>query len=98
MSIEEKKAEEQKKAAELDEDESEEEEEELEPGEADNGLLEACRNGDIEKVNFWLDKKADPLFQKGGWSPLLWAACNGDEEIVRILIKRDAAAPYVKTK
>jgi len=29
---------------------------------------------------------------------LLWAACNGDEEIVRILIKRDAAAPYLKNK
>lgn len=81
------------------EDEEEEEsEEELEPGVADNELLEACKNRNVENVNYWLDKKADPLFSKGGWSPLLWAACNGDEEIVRILIKRDAAAPYLKSK
>ena len=81
------------------EDEEEEEsEEELEPGVADNELLEACKNGNIENVNHWLDKKADPLFAKGGWSPLLWAACNGDEEIVRVLIRRDAAAPYLKIK
>jgi ankyrin repeat protein len=26
-----------------------------------------------------LDKKANALFKKDGWTPLLWAACNGNE-------------------
>jgi ankyrin repeat protein len=43
----------------------------------------------------WLDKKASPLFMQDGWNPLLWASCNGNEEIVRALIKRDAHMPYL---
>ena len=27
---------------------------------------------------------------------MLWAACNGNEEVVRLLIKRNACDPYIK--
>lgn len=33
--------------------------------------------------------------EKDGWNPLLWAARNGNEEIVRILIKHGAHSPYL---
>jgi ankyrin repeat protein len=42
-----------------------------------------------------LEKEANPLFEKDGWNPLLWAACNGNEEIVRILLARNAHLPYL---
>ena len=45
-----------------------------------------------------LDKKANALFKKDGWTPLLWAACNGNEQIVRALIKHNAHADYINTK
>lgn len=43
-----------------------------------------------------LEAGGNVIFEKDGWNPLLWAACNGNEEIVRILIKRDACSPYLK--
>ena len=70
-------------------DNSDEENEEEEPSqeEADCGLLEASRTGNMEQIHFWLSKKGNPSFMKDGWNPLLWAACNGDEAVVRVLIK-----------
>ena len=70
----------------LDDDE-EEEVEELSQEELDNGLLEAARTSNMEQLMHWLGKKANPQYTKDGWNPLLWAACNGNEEIVRVLIK-----------
>ena len=35
------------------------------------------------------------LYEKDGWNPLLWAACNGNEEIVRALIRQGAISPYL---
>ena len=35
------------------------------------------------------------MCEKNGWNPLLWAACNGNEEIVRLLIKHDAHRQYM---
>jgi|TARA_B110000285_G_C15036981_1_gene569847 ankyrin repeat protein len=32
---------------------------------------------------------------KDGWNPLLWAACNGDEQVIRILIQHGAAEQYM---
>lgn len=37
------------------------------------------------------------MAEKNGWNPLLWAACNGNEDIVRLLIKHDAHRPYMST-
>jgi len=33
--------------------------------------------------------------EKDGWTPLLWAACNGNEEVVRMLIVKGACDPYL---
>ena len=73
----------------------EEEEEEIPQEERDKQLLEACRESNIEEVKLQLEKEANPLFEKDGWNPLLWAACNGNEEIVRILLARNAHLPYL---
>jgi ankyrin repeat protein len=35
------------------------------------------------------------VFEHEGWSPILWAACNGNEDIVRLLIQKNACAPYM---
>lgn len=42
--------------------------------------------------------KASPIFKKDDWSPLLWAACNGNESIVRALLKNNAHSEYVHNK
>ena len=36
-----------------------------------------------------------PTCEKDGWTPLLYAAMNGNEQIVRLLIKHNACAPYL---
>jgi ankyrin repeat protein len=40
-------------------------------------------------------KQTNPNTEKDGWNPLLWAACNGNEEIVRLLIKNNAHSTYI---
>jgi ankyrin repeat protein len=32
---------------------------------------------------------------KDGWNSILWAACNGNEEVLRILIQNGATSQYV---
>ena len=49
----------------------------------------------MEEVNAMLTAGADPTCRKDGWSSLLWAACNGNEDLVRILINKDAGAEYI---
>ena len=41
------------------------------------------------------NKQTNPNTEKDGWNPLLWAACNGNEEIVRLLIKNNAHSTYI---
>uniref|UniRef100_UPI0035C7106D ankyrin repeat domain-containing protein n=1 Tax=Enterococcus rotai TaxID=118060 RepID=UPI0035C7106D len=60
----------------------------------DLGLLAACKENNMEEVTSFLERRADGLFAKDGWSSLLWAACNGNEDLVRLLIKHGAAKPY----
>ena len=76
-------------------DPDEEEEEEIPQEEKDKALLEACRESKIDEVIAQLEKEANPLYEKDGWNPLLWASCNGNEEIVRILLARNAHHPYL---
>ena len=77
-------------------DEEEEEEGEIiSEEERDGNLLEAARTNNVEQLELWLSKKANVNFMKEGWNPLLWAACNGNEEIIRILIKHGAATQYL---
>lgn len=68
-------------------DEEEEEEGELiSEEECNNQLLEAARTSNVEQLEYWISKKANINFMKDGWNPILWAACNGNEQIIRILI------------
>jgi len=62
----------------------------------DAELIDAAKANDLEGVVVALDKTANPQFKKDGWSPLLWAACNGNEDMVRILINRKAGEEYIK--
>ena len=80
-----------------DDDEEEEQEEELKQEQLDEFLLKACKEDNLEEVTLWLSKHASPTVEKDGWNPLLWAANNGNEEIVRLLIKHNACAPYLNT-
>ncbi len=78
------------------EDEGEEvEEEEISPEQLDDGLFKACKENNYDDAAFFLSKHANPTVEKDGWNPLLWAANNGNEEIVRLLIKHNACAPYL---
>ncbi len=78
-----------------DDDEEQEPEEELKQEQLDDFLLKACKENNAEDVALWLSKHASPTVEKDGWNPLLWASNNGNEEIVRILIKHNACAPYL---
>lgn len=78
-----------------DDDEEEPQEEELKQEQLDQFLLDSCKENDAEMAAHWLAKHASPTFEKDGWNPLLWAANNGNEEIVRLLIKHNACAPYL---
>ena len=71
----------------LDDDDEENEEEEISQEDADKGLLEACRTSNMDQILFWLGKKGNPAYMRQGWNPLLWAACNGNEAVVRVLIQ-----------
>lgn len=73
----------------------EEEEEEVTQEQLDEGLLKACKENNVEEAQYFLSKHASPTVEKDGWNPLLWAACNGNEQIIRILIKHNACAPYL---
>ena len=78
-----------------DDDVEEEQEEEISQDKLDEFLLKACKENNVEEAVLWLSKHASPTYEKDGWNPLLWAANNGNEEIVRILIKHNACAPYL---
>lgn len=82
------------KKVELDDDE--EDEDEMIPQEEKNdNLIGASKNNDVEQVEFWLDKGGDPTFEKEGWNAVLWAACNGNEELIRLLYRRGALSDYI---
>ena len=79
-----------------DEEEVEEEEEEqISQEQLDDLLLKACKENDIENAQLYLSKNASPTVEKDGWNPLLWAGSNGNEQIVRMLIKAGACSPYL---
>ena len=86
---------ENKAPGDINSDYGEEDEEEIPQEEKDKNLLEACRENRVEDVLAHLEKEANPLYEKDGWNPLLWASCTGNEEIVRILIGRNAHLPYL---
>ncbi len=70
-------------------------EEEMSLEERNEGLMAAVKEGNVEQVEEFLTKGAQATFEKDGWNPLLWAACNGDETIVRLLIRHNAHSIYI---
>lgn len=60
--------------------------------------MNACKENNYEDSEFYLTKKgANALFEdKDKWTPLVWAASNGNEAIVRLLLKHNACAPFLK--
>lgn len=74
-----------------DEDFSDEEEEKtLSQEEKNTMLLTAVKENNLNGSREALDLGADYNYEENGWNPLLWAACNGNEDIVRLLISRGA--------
>ena len=80
-----------------DDDEGEEGEEEKEPEptpeEKAEALHAAAKSGDAEETHRLAVLENAPLdfVDKGGWTPLLWAACNGHEACVNSLVESGAA-------
>ena len=73
-----------------------EQEEEMTQEQRNEGLLQAAKENDVEMVEEYINKQAIATYEKEGWNPLLWAACNGNEEIVRLLIKANAHTIYIQ--
>lgn len=78
-----------------DDDDEEEVEEELKQEQKDELLIKACKENNLEEAQHWLAKQASPTCERDGWNPLLWAASNGNEDLVRLLVKHNACAPYL---
>ena len=79
-------------------EEDEEEEEQMTDSEKNQNLLLAAKQNRLEDVTFWLEKGAASNYEEAGWNPLLWAACNGNEKVVRALIARGALTQYATSK
>jgi ankyrin repeat protein len=60
----------------------------------DAELMEAVKTNNVEGVKLAIHEQAICTTEINGWTPLLWAACNGNEEIVRKLISVGAHHPY----
>jgi len=76
-------------------DDDEESEEEVPQEVIDMGLLTACRENNIEEAMTYLEK-ANPMYTKDGWNALLWAANNGNDQLIRLLHKKGATSMYMK--
>ena len=74
----------------------EESEEEMPQEDLDINLLTACKDDNVEEAQEWLDRKANPLWTKDGWNAVLWAACNGNDKLIRILHQRGATIFYLQ--
>lgn len=82
-----------------DPDEEEEEEDFSIKGDYQQQLLKAAQKGDYDLVKKCIDKKANILFEdKKKWTALVWAACKGYVAIVRLLISKGAANPFLTQK
>ena len=64
----------------------------------DDMMIDAVKSNNLEQVEEALKAGASAMCEKNGWNPLLWAACNGNEDIVRLLINHDAHRQYMGTE
>ena len=76
--------------------EDEDPEKKLTPEQMNAMLMEAVHANNFEGAQDAIRIGADVNCEENGWSPLLWAACNGNEDIVRLLIKNHAHHKYKK--
>ena len=76
----------------------EEQETKMSQEDLDKGLMQAVKDDDLEKVTEFLSLQALPSYEVDGWNALLWAARNGNEDIVRELIKFGAHTPYLNSQ
>lgn len=60
-------------------------------------LINACKKGDIELVEKCINKKANINYEDGKmkWTPLVWAACKGHLNIVKLLLSKGAGEQYI---
>ena len=82
-----------------DDDTSEEEVQQETQEELNKKLLDAVKkdgSGDLKAAEEAIKKGADVYCEDNGWNPLLWAACNGNEAIVRLLIQHRAHDKYLE--
>lgn len=63
--------------------------------EKNDRLIKAVKENNVEEAKYFISIGAVPTCEKDGWTPLLIASMNGHEEIVRLLIKNNACAPYL---
>lgn len=83
------------KSASDDDDQTEEEEEkQMTQEQRDALLMTAVKDNNIEEVQEALRIGANVDAEENSWNPILWAACNGNEDIVRLLIKNGAHNKY----
>lgn len=78
-----------------DSDESKQEIEKT-PEEKNALLLQYVKEGDVQNTEEILKAGADVDHEENGWNSLLWAACKGNEEMVRLLIHYNAHLKYKK--
>lgn len=76
-------------------DENGEEQTEEDAEQIKAALLEACKENHGDEAMRLIEQGADPTCEDASeWSPLIWAASHGNEELVRFLIERKAADVY----
>ena len=58
-------------------------------------FVRACKNDDFDAIRGLLRDGATITYEdKHGWGGLHWASCNGNLELVKLLLKNGAAGPY----
>ena len=77
-----------------DSDSDADKEAEMEPIEKAKALMAAVKAGNLADAQMYINMRADVNYEENGWTPLLWAACNGNEDIVRLLIRNNAHLMY----
>jgi len=76
-------------------DEDEDVEGDQADGTLDPELLAACMRNDTEAAKRLIEQGANPCCEdQRQWSPLIWAASHGNEDLTRLLIKHNAAEVY----
>lgn len=78
--------------------EGEGEGEAMDPIVAAENLLKAVKDNDEETALGYLENKDINALHEDSdkWSPLMWACCNGNQKIVKVLLNEfNAASPYI---